>query len=63
MTRDKLKSEVAKIIDMNVYESEYHVLQQVDIAAEEIMKLWDQGFTYDLPTADCCKHGVCTCSA
>lgn len=55
MTRVNLKDQIMTIIRhiepvcLNE-ESAYILWTDAENAAEEIMKLWDQGFTYDLKT-------------
>jgi hypothetical protein len=46
MTRDKMKQMVERILEESVHT---HVVTKAGIEdmAEEIMKLWDQGFTYE----------------
>lgn len=44
MTRDQIKHKIRDIIMR-----ETNDILGVDDAVEEIMKLWDQGFIYDLP--------------
>lgn len=75
MTRDKIKQMVANIIyDIEFEDSDGDVCRltakELEKAAEEIMKIWDKGFAYEVPNkyydppfniGNCCKNGVCTC--
>lgn len=58
MTRDQIKNKIFNIIDDTVWadawdDSGLHIIKEtVEESVEEIMKLWDKGFTYDLPFED-----------
>ena len=53
MTRDQIKQKIIDIIAEVVYNDWYGELHQVDLAAENIMKLWDQGFVYEVKKDGC----------
>lgn len=50
MTRDRIKDKIEDIIYDHIWTNGYGdgIMRGIDGAAEEIMKLWDQGFTYEL---------------
>ena len=54
MTRDEIKKKIIQIIEDNVEadaldDSGLHIIySSIEKAAEEIMKLWDQGFIYEV---------------
>lgn len=50
MTRDQIKDKIIDIIHSCTYAGEFgdNEILGIDNAAEDIMELWDQGFTYEL---------------
>lgn len=58
MTRNQIKQKIINImedgIDIEVWDDSglYMTPESLERTAEEIMKLWDKGFTYDLPFED-----------
>lgn len=54
MTREEIKNKIIRIIEDEVEadawdDSGLHIIySSVEKAAEEIMKLWDKGFTYEV---------------
>lgn len=50
MTRDQIKERIENIIFDYIYTNGYgdDIIRGTNDAAEGIMKLWDQGFTYEL---------------
>lgn len=51
MTRQKLKDKITSIIQDIPIEGKHLDWFSAEIYSEEIMKLWDCGFAYDLPEA------------
>lgn len=54
MTRTQIKNRIIAILEdiepVALDDSDLHIPnEEIEKAAEAIMKLWDQGFVYDLP--------------
>lgn len=49
MTREQIREKIEETIDYCCYVDSYgNEVCGIQAAVEEIMKLWDQGFTYEL---------------
>lgn len=63
MTRDQMKEAISDIIrdtDISEYGEAYISHHDADRVAEEILKLWDQGFVYEISNeCDCSEYCDC----